>query len=359
MRPNRNSDYSLLIICEGDKTEPTFFASIRDQILLGHYLQKKIAVSIQPEPKAAEPIPEEDSDLRPKRKSRTAFTPEDKIYAIKGAPPLSWVNAGKEALKDGSYNEVWVVFDHDNHPAREEAFGAAEEEINGKKVQIAFSSVAFEYYLLVNFERLYTRFVTSECREGKKPIYCSLHQHEKDCHGLRCIGGYARSKNYWTNSKTSESLFPVIKDRLSTGFLNSHWLRYQSEKEEGTSPVFNRNPYLTSDLLVNRLTNDGEHGYYFSVPDVFISLKQIEIRFSATYSLTITNSSKITLIVPPGFLRRISHTNETLEELGNRQVLKPGESFIFDFQPAEEDQNNREYIFQFEKDQVLYCPLAY
>ena len=29
----RNSEYSILIICEGEKTEPLFFNSIRDRII--------------------------------------------------------------------------------------------------------------------------------------------------------------------------------------------------------------------------------------------------------------------------------------------------------------------------------------
>lgn len=62
------------------------------------------------------------------------------------------------------YDEVWVFFDKDGHPKAKEAFEMARiTEIDGKKINIAFSSRCFEYYLLLHFEPLYRAFEKSEC----------------------------------------------------------------------------------------------------------------------------------------------------------------------------------------------------
>lgn len=67
-----------------------------------------------------------------------------------------------------------------------EAFKEAEKEIDGKTVNIAFSSRSFEYYLLLHFEYLYYDFQSTECGErinGKKVLYHCMAENatEKAC----------------------------------------------------------------------------------------------------------------------------------------------------------------------------------
>ena len=79
-----------------------------------------------------------------------------------GEQPLNWVKGGIDNLK--VYDEVWVFFDKDGHPKAKEAFEMARiTEIDGKKINIAFSSRCFEYYLLLHFELIYRAFEKSEC----------------------------------------------------------------------------------------------------------------------------------------------------------------------------------------------------
>ena len=62
------------------------------------------------------------------------------------------------------YDEVWVFFDKDGHPKAKEAFEMARiTEIDGKKINIAFSSRCFEYYLLLHFERKHPEFHNPVC----------------------------------------------------------------------------------------------------------------------------------------------------------------------------------------------------
>ncbi|MFO0321121.1 MAG: RloB family protein [Bacteroidota bacterium] len=255
------SKYSILIICEGKNTEPHFFNSIRDEIINKKYDIGNCSIRIRPEPSIEEEEEIKVSPNKPNFKSRTTKKaingeePED----IKGVPPLKWVEAGKEELRNGTFNEVWAVFDHDNHPAREAAFNAAEEQINGSSVNIAFSSRSFEYYLLLHFEKIYFTFIETECNTGgknPKSLVCSTGVHTDDCFGKTCINGYARLKGYWDNSKKNQSIFPLIKDKLELGFINSKWLRLESDKNEGGLKKHDRNPYITTDSLVKRLIGD-------------------------------------------------------------------------------------------------------
>lgn len=246
------TNYTILLICEGENTEPLIFNSIRDRIYSGVYnIDAKI--TINPEPKVREEgIEVSQSPHKKKRKKRQlkkAISEEPEI--IKGIPPLKWILAGQEELKDGTYDEVWAVFDNDNHPLKEKAFKVAQNPINGKYVNIAFSSRSIEYYFLVHFERFYYRFLKTECKEDGKSIKCGTNKFENDCEGLICINGYARKKGYWDDSKGKQSFFELIEPALEIGFENSSWIRFKSNLEEGKKEIFDRNPYLDIDLLIH------------------------------------------------------------------------------------------------------------
>ena len=46
--------YTLLIICEGENTEPYYFQGIKDKILTGNVWAEDISISIRPEPKPSD-----------------------------------------------------------------------------------------------------------------------------------------------------------------------------------------------------------------------------------------------------------------------------------------------------------------
>ncbi|NJN77601.1 MAG: RloB domain-containing protein [Saprospiraceae bacterium] len=141
-----------MIICEGENTEPLFFKSILGFIEADKTRKLDTIVTLRPEPPAEdEKIESKPQKHKPARKTRKThkiekIDKEEKTKKTEGYP-LNWVLEGKTELDDGTYDEVWVVFDHDNHPRRKEAFEEAEIEVNGRKVQIAFSSRSFEYYI--------------------------------------------------------------------------------------------------------------------------------------------------------------------------------------------------------------------
>lgn len=323
----------------------------------GIYAVEDMVITIRPEPKldGEEAGGERRNELKPVRRQRSLQPTKKKMEDDIDAPlPLKWVLTGQQELREGTFNEVWVVFDNDNHPAKAQAFRQAGELINGVKVRIAYSSIAFEYYLLLHFERVYKDFQTSECREQKKAIHCSSGEHQNDCQGARCIGGYARSHGYWDNSKTNNSVFPLIEARLRTGFWNATWLRQESHRRAGDIIFYDRNPFVTTDDLVKRLTGFGDH--HFEVVDVDQESAlgdKLSIRFLPGRLLQISNTGEIGLVIPAGSVTRLSTTDGVIERVGERKVVRSGEVSELSYGPGDAGVDASRYSFDFDSWHVL------
>ena len=260
----RHSNYVIRIVCEGDKTEPLFFTS-----LCNKYCTDKDALDVRTIPQPD--IPEEEESDNPsrgnykgkKRKTKNGEKPAEEAE-IPGVPPLKWVLYARQILSEG-VDESWAVYDKDKHPKHEEAWIEANKIIDGKKVNIAFSSRSFEYYLLLHFEYIYHCFNETECGEkqnGKKRLFeCGTGKYpDKDCDGKNCINGYARKRGYWQETKSSESTFPLVEDKLIKGMVNACRLRAESDAKT-QEPVYKRNPYTNVDMLVGRLIGKETIGY--------------------------------------------------------------------------------------------------
>lgn len=321
----KNSIYSILIICEGEKTEPLFFNSIRDKIIDKIYDIGDVSIRLRPEP-PIEDEKEKDSGENEHRaykgKKRTSKGPKEKII---GVPPLKWIIEGQKELSEGIFNEVWAVFDKDQHPKCKEAFEKADKEINGKKVQVAFSSICFEYYVLLHFKKIYYAFNKSECREkynnGKDLHYdCGKNVHPKDCHGSKCINGYARKYGFWEESKGDKSMFGLIEDRLYKGFVYSEWLRHVSDSKEGELPVYLRNPYVTVDKLIKRLTGDISQWRYLSIEEPVKINNEFTIEIKPNKQIQIATISAGSVLIPANSFEIISECMH--EQKGDRIFLQ-------------------------------------
>ena len=326
----RTSQYVLKVVCEGEKTEPLFFTSLFEQ----YFSDKGIIASTVPQPK----IPEDNDDVSRERggykgkKRTTASSPIDDEPVIKGQPPLKWVRYARYLLQEEGVNEAWAAFDKDEHPACEQAFQEADELVDGKRVNIAFSSRSFEYYLLLHFEYLYHAFHETECNSKTK--VCGTDSDDAtNCHGETCINGYARSKGYWSETKTSESTYPLVKDNLLKGIANAIKLRAESDSNEQT-PVYLRNPYTNADRLVGRVIgvdpiDNGEEYHYSSGGDDFT------VSFLDGV-LNIRNNGGRTLLVTPRMV--VIYNTDTHEEslpLEKNSVVSSGETFSKEIALAE------------------------
>ena len=305
------SYYTILIICEGEKTEPLFFNSLKDELISGNFNNdiRNIQLTIAPEL----PVDNNKSIIKvkhkPSRKKRTTKrikkidNDKTEIKILSGKPPTRWVLTAKQHLQTGAFDEVWAVFDNDNHPEKREAFEEAKEEVNGKKVNIAYSSRSFEYYLLIHFERIYRVFHKTDCKIDRNTfIRCGTNKYpDNDCKGNICINGYAQKNNYWnntdkSNTKNSHSAFHYIKDKIELGFINSAWIRYRSDIVENKIPIYDKNPYLTIDRLVKKLI-DNEKEYIWVSKNKEYYFKNIKLSIKSS-KIVITNISNKTIILP-------------------------------------------------------------
>ncbi|AZQ64430.1 RloB domain-containing protein [Flammeovirga pectinis] len=118
---NRSLRQRVLILCEGAKTEPNYFNSLK------HDAQK--------------------------RRILTAVDVE--VYQPKSHSPLGLVKEAilkkkKAILKGNPYETIWLVFDRDFHKYIEDVI----EMANENDIQIIISNICFELWFLLHFEDL-------------------------------------------------------------------------------------------------------------------------------------------------------------------------------------------------------------
>ena len=357
-RRNENSRISrkaIYIVCEGTNTEPLFFASIRDRIIDGKYNIGDCEINIIPQPlepadKASTGFTKSRGDYSAKKMRKAQKRGEIENEILNGPPPLNWVLTAQERLKGTNCDEAWVVFDKDGHPAMEEAFKRANDDIDGKKVNIAFSSRSFEYYLLLHFEDIFHEFNATECgarnsNGNKKPLDCMLESAKPGaCQGDKCINGYARMKDYWKKTKNDKSTFALVEDKLNVGIVHANWLRFISDRVDERE-IYERNPYVTVDKLVCRLTNT----HVIEVGEV-VELKYngdlLKIHTLCDNTLIVKNLSNRTIILQKDFFLIFDAATNSLIPFGARRNLYPGheELFLFNLSYSKAIVVNTQYV---------------
>ena len=145
---------------------------------------------------------------------------------------------------------------------------------------------------------------------------------EKSCKGDLCINGYARSKKYWKETKTSQSTFPLVEERLRAGIINANRLRAESFLHEDV-PIYERNPYTDVDKLICRLLHTtviepGKECFFMDNGD------QLQIRHFKNI-IVFYNKSKRTVILSEGLLKKYDWKTNSSTDLNERLVLKPGD----------------------------------
>lgn len=163
----------ILIMCEGE-TERNYFLAIKQD---RDYKAKLTAVSPQVI-KAKHPTPER---------------------VVKEA-----IQRAEHEVKEGNpYDQVWVVFDHDHHPHRRDAYDQAIRE----HMRIGFSALAFEMWYLLHFEQTAKIFARADQLEAALRKYIPTYQ------------------------KAKRNDFSLLKPHLEVGYQNAAWLRDQHEVE--------------------------------------------------------------------------------------------------------------------------------
>lgn len=318
------STYSIFLACEGEKSEPYF---LNDLISLA---KKKFPIdytfdiwpAIKQKSKDGNP-PIATKDIKSGRKAnnRKAIDPpvEKPSNTSKenpGGNPKKWVELAEKRL--GYFDEVAVIFDKDGHPTLSEAFDTVKKlQKKGKNIRIYFSSRSFEYYLLQHFEFKYRTFHKTECGEkvsignGKtttKYYNCSYPLTEiktkpntaKECRGLTCINGYARSAGYWQKSKNDKTFNLAVN--IWRGICNAETVRRMAMAENPNKEPYELNPYLDFQYLLIRLLGytimtDKKNPVSHDIGNK--NLQTIELNGT---TLQITNATPLPMRLPEGWL---------------------------------------------------------
>jgi len=316
----KTEKYSILIICEGSNTEPNYFKGIKEEIITNEVWTEGVSIEIRPTPKLEEdddaPYQSKHKTKRKKRQLRKVNQDDDleDIEEIYKAVPTRYIREAQKGLEDGTFNEAWAIFDKDYHPRHKEAFNLAKNKVNEKEVQIAFSSISFEHWILLHFEKNITAFNKSECKNAKKKVInCGLKLGNKlDCKGSRCISGYLKFKKYLPNySKKSQiDLYSLLKDKTKTAISNTSWLR---SKISGT-PIFDLNPYCTVDILVKHLLKIEEENIWSTIttPQIINGFK-----------ISVRKLDKVAILVSVENLKDISQIfRSTLSFYRNEKLVR-------------------------------------
>lgn len=129
----------------------------------------------------------------------------------------------KKAKREG-VEKIFVVFDHDNQPKRDEAFKLA----LSKNIKVIFSSICFEAWFLFHYKNS-TKAFASEAE---------LEKELKKCIGM---------ENY---EKNDFKHYSILKDKLPSAKLNAENVRISVVENNYGVEVFNLNPYTNVDELV-------------------------------------------------------------------------------------------------------------
>lgn len=307
-QPRRTRQNNIVIVCEGKDTEPAYLEDLKRHVN-GSFDDIRI-VPIESEAREAE---ERDAALKASsrnnsRKSRTTNAPvssksgrfywikeeedEDSYKKYKGQP-TRYLREAQLFLEDG-YVEAWAVFDHDDFPDHENARNLADSDT---RLNIAFSSVSFEEWLILHFERNSKAFLKSACKRGKNYIGCGDHETNdpEECHGDICVVGYLRENNLIPNyDKSKTDIFSsYTRPRLNLARINAAWIRTINAEK----PIFERNPYTDFDRLVARLMNlEDQYIWIGNASDFTLNRCKVSITRISGKEIVIKNISDSPLI---------------------------------------------------------------
>jgi len=135
-------------------------------------------------------------------------------------------NAIKHIISNKN-DEVWVVYDKDSYDKHTETFYAARR----KNINIAFSSIAFEEWILLHY-----KYTTRSFRSSDDIIR------------------YMRKEKFIDYKKSSTSVFSETSDKLEVAKDNAKRLRkHQESSNPENTPVYEFNPYTNINELIEEV----------------------------------------------------------------------------------------------------------
>lgn len=284
MSKKRQLKHTIFIACEGKNTERIYFEAIAEET----EITDRFSITVYPDSQTQDPT----------------------------THALGLVKEAQSHLEN--FDEVWAVFDKNGYTKHPETFAAAATTKYGKTVNIAFSSIAFEQWILLHFTKSAVDYAKS------KNIIDELHANHY-------FDGY---------SKTAyQETYSVLKDKTIVALENAAWLRHHLTTQGilPDTPIFDTNPYTDVDKLVRRLLYIEEEIIWVS-PKQTINLGSIECTVNVideiTLAVTITNVGMQTFVYNTGNLFNYFYLLDTAREktyftISNNTAFYPGNTKTF------------------------------
>ncbi|MCT4612370.1 MAG: RloB family protein [Clostridia bacterium] len=184
----------ILIVCEGEKTEPNYFGWYKNKC------RQEVNVEIYGEGKNTSSLIEKANEIKKK----------------------------KERKEDIVFDDVWCVFDKDSF--EKEQYNKAFELCENYGFKYAYSNECFELWYLLHFNYYNSAM-------GRNDIYDKLNKLFKESYGMK----------YGKNSK---DMFETLRDRQGKAISNAKKLLATKTDD---FMIWNRNPTTTVFELVEEL----------------------------------------------------------------------------------------------------------
>ena len=143
-------------------------------------------------------------------------------------------NTGKElvmlakAERELENDILWVVYDKDGYTKHAETFDIAKSN----NIKIAFSSISFEYWILLHFT-----YTSKSFSKSDEIIHLLKHQFDFDY------------------SKADTSIYEFTKDNLETAMGNAVQIQVYQKKSHNSQKIYNFNPYTDVNKLILDIEN--------------------------------------------------------------------------------------------------------
>jgi len=198
-KPSRTEKTTVLIVCEGQKTEYHYFCQLKQEACV----KKGFRVTVKPGKGGSR---QQVAQLAVQCKERA----------------------------DDLYDAVWCVMDVE-HPEGLPAMREALAYLKGKEILPALSNPAFEVWLLAHFER--TGAVFADCSAVVKRLDKHWHQQFRAAY-----------------DKADERIYRWLADRVEQAIANAEWVR---KHHHSGKDAIDSNSSTEVDLLVGSPRNEG------------------------------------------------------------------------------------------------------
>lgn len=325
---------NLLIICEGQSTEPNYFHDLRN-MLIDRNIDYNIVIRPKPPQQSKEDIEAlAEFRLRKGGRKRTVTNinvdESDIVEEIYKAQPTRYVREAQLGLLDGTFEEAWAIYDLNGHSDHENAYNLSRTLINSKKIHIGFSSISFETWVLWHFEQNITPFARSQCRTGKKLHDCGQGTNTSDCQGNLCVTGYLKTHGYISSDKDVKSIrFNELQNDVYNALTNAYEIRQTTISGQSEVPYYKFIPFSTVDRLVFKMLHIPIDYQWVTIDEVLIPHFNTKVGIVKNIvNIMIENTSDRIQIINLDFVVLVNVRGETKPVL-ERNWIQPIENKSF------------------------------